>query len=76
MLGLNDQLKRFPKGLDKNYGCLISFFGRACMTFVDKYLLTITGHEAFFRFNEEQTVYETFPLLQLAWQMKKIWLKD
>ena len=41
---LNDPVKSVTnKGFYKDTGVLISFFGRANMTFVDKYLLTVTA---------------------------------
>jgi len=76
---LNDPVKSVTnKGFYKDTGVLISFFGRANMTFVDKYLLTVTARrEASSRFNGSEQTWETFPSAAFAWQMKKEdWLKD
>jgi iron complex outermembrane receptor protein len=69
---LNDPVKSVTnKGFYKDTGVLISFFGRANMTFVDKYLLTVTARrEASSRFNGSEQTWETFPSAAFAWQMK------
>ncbi len=49
------------KVFTKIQGVLISFFGRANMTFVDKYLLTITARrEASSRFNGSEQTWGNF----------------
>ncbi|MPT32260.1 MAG: SusC/RagA family TonB-linked outer membrane protein [Chryseobacterium sp.] len=62
----------------RDKGVLVSFFGRGNISFVDKYLLTLTvRHEASSRFNNSEYRWATSPSAAFAWQMKKEdWLKD
>lgn len=72
----NPATKSFTYYRDK--GVLISFFGRANVSFVDKYLLTATvRHEASSRFYNSVYRWATSPSAAFAWQAKKEdFLKD
>ena len=58
-------------------GVMLGFFGRANLTFVDKYLLTVTARrEATSRYAKDYR-WGTFPSASFAWKMKEEdWLKD